>query len=351
MALPTQGKDQNFSTRINPLTRAYSWVESVCRPGGDFAAQLNRLNAQPSSLQHGVPCIAVMKNERLRIADFLSHYRNLGVCGFVLIDNGSTDGALEYALDQPDCVVFQTTKSYSASGFGSQWINASVDLCGLRNRWIAVADIDELLVYDDCEKRNLPDLADLLTKAGLSALPCLMLDMYDDDGSNSCHYSPGDRMVDASPMFDATGYCRKPSFVKSLRPATALAIEGGPRARVLFDQSDPTSMLPYLHKVPFMKWTPGAGMKTSHEVDPVIRNISDLRGALLHFKFLNHPDLTNKDRLRELDHWNENKQHSRYLDKLVDTAGKMFMFEGSSRYASSQSLVHHALISKLNWET
>lgn len=302
-------------------------------------------------LQHGVPCIAVMKNERVRIGNFLGHYRNLGVSGFVLIDNGSTDGALEYALDQPDCVVFKTTSSYSASGFGSQWINAAVDLCGFGKRWIAVADVDELLVYNGCEKHPLPDLADLLTKANLNALPCLMLDMYDDGNSNTRNYLPGERMVDASPMFDATGYCRKPSFVKSLRPATALAIEGGPRARVLFDHSDPVGMLPYLHKVPFMRWTSGAGMKTSHEVDPVNRNTSHLRGALLHFKFLNHPELTNKDRLRKLHHWNENTQHARYLDKLHESAGTMFMFEGSSQYASSRSLVHHDLISRLDWET
>ncbi len=351
MPLPTQAQNQKFATRINPLTRAFAWIESVLRGNGDFAAQLNRLNTQPASLREGVPCIAVMKNERLRIADFLGHYRNLGVSGFVVIDNGSTDGALEFALDQPDCVVFQTTDSYSASGFGSQWINASVDLCGLRNRWIAVADLDELLVYDGCEQHNLTDLANLLTMANLTALPCLMLDMYDDGASSCRRYSQGDRMLDASPMFDATGYCRRPSFARSLRPATALAIEGGPRARVLFDRSDPISMLPYLHKVPFMKWTPGAGMKTSHEVDPVSRNASHLRGALLHFKFLNHPELNSKDRLRELDHWNDNTQHSRYLDNLDETAGKMFMFEGSSRYVSSQSLVEHDLISRLDWQT
>lgn len=92
-------------------------------------------------------------------------------------------------------------------------------------------------------------------------------------------------------------------------------------------------------------------MRTSHEVDPIIRNTSPLRGALLHFKFLNTPELTNKDRLRELDHWNDNKQQSRYFESLGETAGATFMYEGSDRYVSSQSLVHHDLISKLDWAT
>lgn len=289
-----------------------------------------------------------MKNERPRIEDFLNHYRMLDVSGFVLIDNGSTDGTLEYALEQSDCTVFTTTNSYSASGFGSQWINAAVDMCDLRNRWLVVADLDELLVYDQWEKRNLTDLAGLLKEANLDALPCLMLDMYD-DGEPQNWYAPGKRMIDASPMFDATGYGREPSLLKSLLPATALAIRGGPRARAMFNQSDASNMLPYLHKVPFMKWSPGAGMRTSHEVDPIIRNFSPIRGALLHFKFLNNAELTDKDRLSDLDHWNNNKQQTKYLENLGETAGKTFMFEGSQRYVSSQTLVDHDLISKLVW--
>ncbi|NNJ75159.1 MAG: glycosyltransferase family 2 protein, partial [Anderseniella sp.] len=187
------------------------------------------MNSRPAKLGSGVACVGVMKNECLRIEDFLNHYRVLDVSGFVLIDNGSTDGTLEYALDQPDCTVFSTTNSYSASGFGSQWINAAVGMCDLRNRWLVVADLDELLVYDRCERHSLPDLAGLLERANLDALPCLMLDMYDDgDPRNS--YVPGMSMIDASPIFDASGYGRDPSLLKSLLPATALAIRGGPRA-------------------------------------------------------------------------------------------------------------------------
>ena len=318
------------------------------RRNGSFAGQLKRMNTRPATLGSGVACVGVMKNECLRIEDFLNHYRVLDVSGFVLIDNGSTDGTLEYALEQPDCTVFSTTDSYSASGFGSQWINAAVDMCDLRNRWLVVADLDELLVYDRCERHSLSDLAGSLERANLDALPCLMLDMYD-DGDTRNSYVPGMSMIDASPMFDASGYGRDPSLLKSLLPATALAIRGGPRARTMFNRSDASNMLPYLHKVPFMKWTPGAGMRTSHEVDPIIRNFSPLRGALLHFKFLNNAELTNKDRLTELDHWNNNQQQSKYFETLGETAGKTFMFEGSKRYVSSQSLVDHDLVSKLEW--
>ena len=341
----------HFATHINRISRLVARVESSLRQYDHFAGQLSQLNDQPPALRSGVSCIAVMKNERARIDDFLNHYRSLDVSGFVLIDNGSTDGSLEVALAQPDCSVFSTASSYSAAGFGSQWINAAVDLCGLRNRWLVVADLDELLVYDQCETHRLADLAGLLERAGLDALPCLMLDMYDDGRSDQHTYVAGASMIDASPMFDATGYGREPSLLKSLMAVTALAIRGGPRARTMFNQNDGSSMLPNLHKVPFMRWSPGAGMRTSHEVDPLIRNFSPIRGALLHFKFLNTPALTSKDRLHELDHWNSNQQQSKYFESLGETAGATFMFEGSERYASSQSLVHHDLISKLDWTT
>lgn len=349
MPYPKQEEKSRFETRINPVTRLATWAEALVRPKQRFVRQLSPVNDMPAGLQHGVVCVAVMKNESLRIADFLAHYRQLDVCGFVLIDNGSTDGTLEYALQQPDCAVLNTSHSYSASGFGSQWINAAIDRCSLRNRWLVVADVDELLVYDQCEIYKLPDLARLLEKQHLDALPCLMLDMYDDGDAERSRYTAGSSMIDASPMFDATGYGREPSAVKSLRPATALAIAGGPRARTMFDHTDEASMLPYLHKVPFMKWSPGAGMRTSHEVDPIIRNTLPLRGALLHFKFLNNPDLTDKARLRELDHWNNNQQQSRYFESLGKTAGATFMFEGSERYRSSRTLVQHGLISQLEW--
>ncbi len=345
----SQEPKQRFASSINPVARVVTWVESVLRRNRHFAAQLSRVNTLPGTLKRGVACVGVMKNERPRIEDFLNHYRMLDVNGFVLIDNGSSDGTLEYALEQPDCAVFSTTDSYSASGFGSQWINAAIDMCGLGNRWLVAADLDELLVYDQCEKRSLPDLAGLLENAKLDALPCLMLDMYDDGNPERNSYVPGTSMIDASPMFDATGYGREPSLIKSLLPATALAIQGGPRARTMFNRSDANAMLPYLHKVPFMRWTPGAGMRTSHEVDPIIRNFSPLRGALLHFKFLDNPALTNKDRLQDLDHWNGNRQQSIYFENLGETAGTTFMFEGSRQYVSSQSLVHHDLISKLDW--
>ena len=348
MTQSTPGQKQRFASKINPLARVVTWAEAVVRRNSRFAGQLTRMSTLPAALGSGVACVGVMKNERLRIEDFLKHYRTLNVNGFVLIDNGSTDGTLEYALEQPDCAVFSTTDSYSASGFGSQWINAVINICDLRNRWLVVADLDELLVYDRCEKYKLPELAGLLAGANLDALPCLMLDMYD-DGDPRNRYVPGTSMIDASPMFDACGYGREPSLLKSLLPATALAIRGGPRARTMFNQSDAANMLPYLHKVPFMKWTPGAGMRTSHEVDPIIRNFAPLRGALLHFKFLNNVELTSKDRLRDLDHWNNNQQQSKYLENLGETAGKTFMFEGSQRYASSRSLVDHDLISKLEW--
>lgn len=348
MTQPISRQKQRFASKINPLARVVTWAEAVLRRNGGFAGQLKRINALPTALGSGVACVGVMKNERLRIEDFLNHYRMLNVSAFVLIDNASTDGSLEYALEQPDCTVFSTSNSYSASGFGSQWINAAVDICNLRNRWLVVADLDELLVYDHCEKHNLTDLAGVLDRASLNALPCLMLDMYD-DGDPGNRYVPGMSMIDASPMFDASGYGRETSLLKSLLPATALAIQGGPRARTMFNRSDAGNMLPYLHKVPFMKWTRGSGMRTSHEVDPIIRNFSPLRGALLHFKFLNNAELTSKDRLRDLDHWNNNQQQSKYFETLSETAGKTFMFEGSQRYVSSQSLVDNDLMSTLEW--
>ena len=106
MPYPEQEKKSCFETRLSPMTRLVTWAGALLRPRRRFADQLKLVRDMPKELQRGVVCVGVMKNERLRIADFLNHYRQLNVSGFVLIDNGSTDGALEYALEQPDCAIF-----------------------------------------------------------------------------------------------------------------------------------------------------------------------------------------------------------------------------------------------------
>ena len=48
----------------------------------------------------------VVRNESLRLPSTLAHYRQLGVDRFLVIDNGSDDGTLEFLRGQPDTTSF-----------------------------------------------------------------------------------------------------------------------------------------------------------------------------------------------------------------------------------------------------
>ena len=59
----------------------------------------------------------------LRLPWFLAHHRKLGVAHFLIIDNDSEDGTIEFLRQQPDVTLFETPMSYAESKCGVLWQN------------------------------------------------------------------------------------------------------------------------------------------------------------------------------------------------------------------------------------
>ena len=124
-----------------------------------------------------VAVVACMRNEMFMLPHFLAHYRALGVGGFLIADNGSDDGSLDYLLDQPDVALFSVDTPYGKSMYGVAWQEAL--LAAFRpGAWTLVADADELLVWDDTAGGDLPGLLAGPDFAGADAVRLYMLDMY-----------------------------------------------------------------------------------------------------------------------------------------------------------------------------
>jgi hypothetical protein len=350
-SIPDLSCEDRFATSFNPVSRLFTRLErlNLDRKAAGFAAQLKPVKAMPDCLKTGIAVIAVVKNEIGWLRHFLQHYRDLGVSGFVIIDNGSTDGTCEHAIGEPDCHVMLADASYAAAGFGSRWISAAVDMCGLRNRWLITADADELLVYDGCEKHSISALARWLESRSLASLPSLMLDVYSSEGKTVSKDSSACLVADRRVMFDMHGYGRSPSMMDRLLLHKALWIDGGPRARKMFADGKPRKIAPYLHKVPFMRWSAGATLKNSHEADPVELNFSPVRGALLHLKLLDLDRLKDPARLEALEHWNNGAQYKVYHEQLDSDPGMKFTCEQSGYYDGSHSLAECGLVSRLDW--
>ncbi|MDO6732123.1 glycosyltransferase family 2 protein [Marinovum sp. 2_MG-2023] len=163
-------------------------------------AQLTKVNDVP------VAVVACLRNEMFMLKHFLAHYRALGVGGFLMIDNGSDDGSLEYLLEQPDVAVFSTDTDYNLSRYGVAWQMAIVG--NLRvGRWSLLADIDELLVYRGWKRTGLPKL---LAGKGFNAADAVrinMLDMYPQGPLSEATFANGT-------PFDEAGYVDREPFLR-----------------------------------------------------------------------------------------------------------------------------------------
>ena len=140
----------------------------------EMVTSADRLDAAQSAQ---VAVVACMRNEMFMLPRFLEHYRNLGVGSFLIADNGSDDGTLEYLAQQPDVALFSVDTDYSQSRYGVAWQQAL--MAAFRTgRWCLVADADELLVWQNPQVQTLPQLLAEPEFATAEAARIFMLDMY-----------------------------------------------------------------------------------------------------------------------------------------------------------------------------
>jgi tetratricopeptide (TPR) repeat protein len=270
----------------------------------------------------GVLAASMIRNELPRLPDFLTHHRKLGVSGFVLIDNGSKDGTLDYLAAQPDVIVYSTTDSYSQSYFGIRWLNQIIDMHG--SGWVLYADADERLVYPGCEDRSVGDLTRYLSTRGEQIVPGVMIDMF--------------------PRRLARGRALKHDWFDPLRIRPSLVcpfIEaaGGARRR-LFGTSVTISKAPLINA--------GAGVRylSSHTTTPA--PVSTIRAGLLHYHLDYLFEAANVERLKEEVARGEHSDFA--VDRRRSLAMSLALAEGdlrgpdSQRYSGTDQLLRLGLI-------
>jgi len=170
-----------------------------------------------------------VRNEHLRLPASLNHYRRIGVDRFFIVDNGSSDGTIDFLSAQDDVDLFVTEESYAESKFGMDWQHTLMDRFA-NGHWIVSVDADELFIYPHYETTNLKRLCAFLDQTRATAMLSILLDMYSDKAIDQTAYRCGDSLLDACSYFDGGPYkiLRSPLFPH-------LELRGGPRARVFWD--------------------------------------------------------------------------------------------------------------------
>ena len=281
-----------------------------------------------------VVVFSACRDEVLRIPAFLKHHRQLGVKAFVVIDNGSTDGTYEFLLTQPDVILYRTDDDYVDAGLGMRWINHLIGELDTVN-WCLFLDADELLIFPKCEELGVNHLAKYLDRMGHTAVGSFMLDMHPASLNAQSGLDSGDDLITHSPFF-TNAYDFQPF---PLSPY--IDVRGGFRPMVLGERYR------QMTKCPFVKSDAGVRfLSSSHETTSSV--ISDVRTALLHFKFVGDALTRSQNEVEWTDYvyyTERNKVLERLRDQQEREGDVDFMTDRTVRYENSDQLLRLGLIS------
>lgn len=291
--------------------------------------------------------ICTLRNERVRLPFFLKYYRELGINHFLFVDNGSTDGSLEYLLGQSDVSLWSTSASYKRAHFGVDWVN----WLGRRyahGHWTLVVDPDEFFVYPFCDTRPIRALTDWLENSSIRSFSAMLLDMYPKGPIAAQPYREGQNPLEIASWFDSGNY-----FISKNHRYGNLWIQGGPRARMYF--RDAPQKAPALNKIPLVKWNRKyAYVSSTHMLLP--RGLNQVydewggekaSGILLHAKFLDTFSAKAAEEMQRNQHYGQSVEYKAYATRLEENPDLWCKF--SEKYINWRQLEILGLMSKGNW--
>lgn len=253
--------------------------------------------------------ISAIKNEIYRLPWFFTYYRRLGIKSFVIVDNGSSDGSIEFLRDQPDVLIYHAPPDkFGERTFGIDWINVLSKKHGM-GKWVLSPDADELLCWPGYQRQGIKGLLKEARRLGLSKVFTPMIDAYSDMPVIDMPYSPGENFGKSCPWVDSPN---KLQFKWGKKDR--LFIYGGPRLRHALSTVTP----PLLSKQRLMFMEPGGGELAGSHFDTKYAP-SMLVAPLLHYKFLpNIPDKGN-EAIVSGQHFRESIEYKVYKETSLES--------------------------------
>jgi len=294
-----------------------------------------------------VLAFTTLRNERVRLPYFLKYYREMGINHFLMVDNGSDDGTLEYLRQQPDVSLWTTEGSYKRSRFGVDWLNWLQSKYA-HGHWCLVVDVDEFLVYPFCDTRPIQALTDWLDASAIRSFGAMLLDMYPKGPIDARPYVEGQDPFEIAAWFDSGNY-----VISRNQKFGNLWVQGGPRARVFFPEAPEKA--PALNKIPLVKWSRHyAYVSSTHTLLPRGLNMvydewggEKTSGCLLHAKFLDTFVDKAAEELKRREHYAGSREYLAYNDALGNNPD--LWCQWSEKYINWRQLEILGLMSKGNW--
>ena len=268
--------------------------------------------------------IIVVKDDLVRMKLVYAHYHRLGVHRFCILDNGSTDGTLEYVSAQPDTRVYQVATPY-INVRKEGWVQYALDCLGC-DRWYIVVDSDELLDYPGSETHPVQELIRKQTALGNERLNGYMVDMYAAAPLYSVNCEPKD-IPKIYCYFDTESYTL--GRVLYGRPLP----KGGARQRM-------TGISCWAGKCPVFCYRKDTVNISAHFQYP-FADLTDTNfcTVLRHYKFLGSDKAVYQKRAEQSSGYGATAQEYAAANEFAQKTGGTFLYEASRRYETSASLL------------
>ena len=275
----------------------------------------------------------VVRNESLRLPFTLEYYFSRGVDRIFVIDNDSSDDTASIVLSNKNAHLFHTKDKYRNQGY---WIDFLLRRYGI-GHWCLVVDADELFVYPFCESIALRQLCSFLDSEHFETLDCVLLDMYPDTPLGGVVYKPGMHPLLVAPWFDRGSYVSGmggPLYIddQQIIYDGPERLFGGMRKRIFGCSNACLSKFPLIKFRKSMFLSHGA-----HFIEGA--HAAHIRGALLHFKYLNDFSERVREEVVREEHWQKAAEYKEYLRTLNDFPNINLCSSLSERYVDSNQLV------------
>lgn len=288
------------------------------------SAGLRRVSGAPGP---GPLVFAVVRNEMLRLPRFLTHYRELGASGFVIVENNSTDSTREFLAAQSDVCLYTTSHRFTGK---EAWLDCLLRRHG-RGRWCLVVDADELLEYPDSGRIRLPALCRYLDESGANAVHAILLDLYPEGPVSEVSYAAGADYFLQPWYFDGLASLTKAPRVFYRGSGLDHRLEGGARKR-LFGVTACCSKFPLFRYERGMFLTDG-----QHYLEG--GHFAGMRAVLYHFKYLQDFAPHVEEEVRRGEHWGGAVEYRAYADKVARDGNQLQIWTPDSiRLTGSRQL-------------
>ena len=274
--------------------------------------QLRRRDERCLCIRSGeILCCLVARNEKPRLKYLLDYYRRLGVDRFLVCDNGSDDGSLEWLLTQDDVHVWTSDLSFKQANFGSAWFELLLRKYGV-GHWCLTIDADEFVYFDGCPERTLKQFCKDLDRRGLRVATGMLLDLYSDRPISQTVYLEGGDPLELCPYFDRKAFHQRLEGGSEYRNQNTFW--GGVRQRVF-----PAEHGYFLSKALLVKYELDVVLTSGQHLTNIpSHQVAHEAICVLHFKFFASFEQYAKQEAQREIHAMGGAQYKTYHQKLTD---------------------------------